>query len=122
MYFALEKKINLQRYINANKAIKNVSKSLVAIGFAAAVITPSAMAADYQDIANMCFACHGETGKSEFKNIPNLQWQNKEYLVQQLNAFKNGTRKDKTMTKVAQLLSDQDIQQISAYFYSVKEK
>jgi len=101
---------------------KYMSKPLLTIGFVSVLNAPSAIAADYQDLANMCFACHGETGKSEFKNIPNLQWQNKDYLVLQLNAFKNGSRKDKTMTKVAQILSDKDIQQISEYFYSVKGK
>lgn len=79
-----------------------------------------ATAADYQDRQNMCLACHGEVGTNPFPSIPNLKWQNREYLINQLNTFKSGEREDITMTKVAQLLSEDDIQQLADYFYNVK--
>ena len=85
-------------------------------------LSQSALAAEHQKLANMCFACHGEQGTNEFKTIPNLRWQNKDYLTQQLHAFKDGSRQDKTMSKVAQLLSDDDIQRLAEYFYAIEEK
>ena len=73
-------------------------------------------------LLNMCKACHGESGMSRFEHIPNIGWQNSDYLLKQLRAFKAGTRQDPTMTKVAQLLSEADMQQIAEYFYLGKDK
>lgn len=91
-------------------------------GFLSLGLSTSVSSAEYQKIANACFACHGASGASEFNTIPNLRWQNKDYLVQQLQAFKNGTRKDKTMSKVARLLSDEDINHLAEHFYAAEEK
>lgn len=98
------------------------TRGLVAAGVLAMTASPAAFSAEYQKLANACFACHGESGASEFKTIPNLRWQNKDYLVQQLQAFKNGSREDKTMSKVARLLSDDDINRLAEHFYTVEEK
>ena len=65
----------------------------------------------------MCMACHGESGRNGFRTIPDLQWQNKDYLVKQLKAFKSKERYNKTMTPVAKLLSDDEIEQIADYFH-----
>jgi len=73
-------------------------------------------------LLNMCKACHGESGMSRFEHIPNIRWQNSDYLLKQLRAFKAGTRQDPTMTKVAQLLSEADMQQMAEYFYLGKDK
>ena len=73
-------------------------------------------------LLNMCKACHGESGMSRFEHIPNIGWQNSDYLLKQLRAFKAGTRQDPTMTKVAQLLSEADMQQMAEYFYLGKDK
>lgn len=91
-------------------------------GFLSVAVSPAATSAEYQKVANACYACHGKDGASEFKTIPNLRWQNKDYLVQQLQAFKNGSREDKTMSKVARLLSDDDINRLAEHFYTVEEK
>ncbi|BDQ67692.1 cytochrome C [Shewanella xiamenensis] len=73
-------------------------------------------------LLNMCKACHGKSGMSRFEHIPNIGWQNSDYLLKQLRAFKAGTRQDPTMTKVAQLLSEADMQQMAEYFYLGKDK
>jgi cytochrome c553 len=79
-------------------------------------------AAEYQQIANMCIACHGSTDDTSFPSIPNLKWQNKVYLTEQLSDFKSGKRTDQTMSKVAQLLSDEDIEKLADYFYKLNHK
>lgn len=96
--------------------------TLVVAGLVSMSLSPAATAGEYQKLADACFACHGENGDSKFETIPNLRWQNKDYLVQQLQAFKNGSRKDKTMSKVALLLSDDDINRLAEHFYTVEEK
>ncbi|CAM3423741.1 c-type cytochrome [Parendozoicomonas haliclonae] len=72
----------------------------------------------YQKLLAMCVACHGQDGTSPYPNIPNLKWQNPEYMVLQLEAFRSGERQDKTMSKVARLLSPEDIRRMSHYFAS----
>nr|WP_216604683.1 cytochrome c [Vibrio chagasii] len=93
-----------------------------ALAWALLLFPAIGQAADYQQIANMCVACHGSTQDTSFPSIPNLKWQNKPYLVEQLTAFKSGQRSDKTMSKVAQLLSEQDIEQLATYFYTLNHK
>ena len=78
-----------------------------------------ASAAEYQQLANMCIACHGSNNDTSFPSIPNLKWQNQVYLTEQLTDFKSGKREDKTMSKVAQLLSEEDIKKLANYFYQL---
>jgi len=99
-----------------------LATGLVTAGLLTMGVSSTATAGEYQKLADACFACHGQNGDSQFENIPNLRWQNKDYLVQQLKAFKDGSRKDKTMSKVALLLSDDDINRLAEHFYTVKEK
>ncbi|MEZ8237439.1 c-type cytochrome [Vibrio splendidus] len=78
-----------------------------------------ASAAEYQQLANMCIACHGSNNDTSFPSIPNLKWQNQVYLTEQLTDFKSGKREDKTMSKVVQLLSEEDIKKLTNYFYQL---
>lgn len=87
------------------------------------LMLPAVVNADEANkLLNMCKACHGESGMSRFEHIPNIGWQNSDYLLKQLRAFKTGNRQDPTMTKVAQLLSEADMQQMADYFYLGKGK
>ncbi|MEZ9858283.1 cytochrome c [Vibrio splendidus] len=81
-----------------------------------------ASAAEYQQLANMCIACHGSNNDTSFPSIPNLKWQNQVYLTEQLTDFKSGKREDKTMSKVVQLLSEEDIKKLANYFYQLNNK
>ena len=70
--------------------------------------------------ANQCFACHGVKGVSLNPEFPSLAGQNKKYLIQQLNAFKNGDRKSQIMKPMASGLSDKDMSEVAGYFASFK--
>lgn len=63
-----------------------------------------------------CAGCHGPTGVSLNDMWPNLAGQRYGYLVKQLKAFRDGTRKDPLMGPIAGPLSDQDIENLAAYF------
>ena len=67
-----------------------------------------------------CAACHGANGISAIPMYPNLAGQKELYLVKQLKAFRDGTRKDPVMAPMAAPLSDADIANLSAYFASLK--
>ncbi|HJR71865.1 MAG TPA: c-type cytochrome [Gammaproteobacteria bacterium] len=63
-----------------------------------------------------CAACHGVDGNSVTPDWPMLAGQHASYIVRQLQAFKNGERTDVTMKPFADLLSDQDMLDVAAYF------
>jgi YVTN family beta-propeller protein len=66
-----------------------------------------------------CAGCHGANGIGLSDEFPNLAAQKKAYLLKQLKAFKSGTRKDPTMTAMVATLSDQDMEDLAAYFSSL---
>ncbi len=70
--------------------------------------------------AVMCAGCHGENGISISPTIPNLAAQKEAYLVSTLKEFKSGARKNGIMSPIATTISDDDINDLSAYFSSLK--
>tara|TARA_R110002072_G_scaffold140765_8_gene285231 strand:+ start:22004 stop:22321 length:318 start_codon:yes stop_codon:yes gene_type:complete len=71
----------------------------------------------------VCAACHGAAGKAAVPNYPNLAGQNKAYLVSSLKAYKNKERSGgmaAIMQGQAAALSDQDIENLSEYYSSLK--
>lgn len=66
--------------------------------------------------ASVCAACHGATGVSPNELWPNLAAQGYAYIAKQLKAFRDGTRKDPVMEPMAKPLSDEDIENLAAYF------
>ena len=67
----------------------------------------------------ICATCHGKNGIGTAPNFPNLAGQKSQYMVQQLKLFRSGERKSEQMNIVAQPLSDQDIDNLSAYYESL---
>jgi cytochrome c553 len=70
--------------------------------------------------ALMCQACHGLDGLSKVPDAPNIAGQVEPYLIAQLQAFKSGLRKNDAMSVVAPSLSDQDIEDLAAYFSAIE--
>jgi cytochrome c553 len=66
--------------------------------------------------ATKCTACHGADGNSTNPSWPNLIGQSKGYLVNALNAYKGGVRKNGMMAGIAKGLSDADIENVAAYY------
>ena len=72
--------------------------------------------------AATCFACHGADGNSIDPQYPRLAGQYNMYLQQALNEYKNGQRDNAIMKGFVAQLSDQDIQDVAAYFSSLPTK
>ena len=70
--------------------------------------------------ASSCAACHGPQGLSVVPDAPNLAGQPPLYLVTQLKAYRDGTRKHEIMSLMAKPLSDADIDDLAAWFGSLK--
>jgi len=70
--------------------------------------------------AEACASCHGEHGNSMVASFPKLAQQHASYLVRQLQAFKNGSRKNPMMAAIAMPLSEDDMVDIAAYYAEQK--
>lgn len=95
----------------------------LAIALAAVVIAAPASAADLiagqQKSEASCVVCHGAQGNKPIDpSYPKLAGQNQDYLVQALNAYKSGARKNPIMGAQASSLSSIEIKNLAAYFAS----
>jgi len=96
------------------KIISGLLLSIVCItGFAADIDAGKAK-------STTCAACHGPQGIAMIPMYPHLAGQNEQYLVLQLKAFRDETRKNMLMTPMAKGLSDKDIDNLAAYYASLK--
>lgn len=66
--------------------------------------------------AAVCAACHGETGVSETPNWPTLAGQHKDYLIEVMMQYRNGQRNDPVMAGQLINLSDDDIEDLAAFY------
>ena len=99
-----------------------MQKLICAILFTCLAIPGLAIAGDPEQgriKAYTCTGCHGIPGYSNVYptyKVPKIGGQNYEYLVIALKAYRDGQRHHPTMELQAESLSDQDIDDISAYF------
>ncbi len=73
--------------------------------------------------AGVCAACHGADGIALIPGYPNLKGQSEQYMISAIKAYKNGQRTGGTapvMQAQASMLSDDDINNLAAYFASLK--
>jgi cytochrome c553 len=72
--------------------------------------------------AAVCAACHGPDGNSVNPEWPSLAGQHARYIVQQIEAFKSGTRNNPLMSPIAAGLTPQDSADLAAYYSSLPVK
>lgn len=73
--------------------------------------------------AQTCLGCHGVADYGNVYpsyKVPKLGGQHAEYIVSALEAYKSGQREHPTMQAQARALSEQDMQDIAAYFASIE--
>ena len=70
--------------------------------------------------SSVCASCHGVNGVSAADPFPNLAGQKPGYIKNALKAYKDGTRKADIMNNMAANLSEQDMENVAAYFSSLK--
>lgn len=93
--------------------------TLTALLVAPMMLAGMAQAADPaagQAKAAVCMACHGADGIGVGPEWPNLKGQKELYLIKQMRAFRDGTRSDPLMSAQAAGLSDEDIEDLAAYY------
>jgi cytochrome c553 len=102
-----------------NKAIAVMAISIIFTG----AIGPSQAAGNARlgkTKTTSCASCHGDDGNSIAPMFPKLAGQHASYLAKQLNDFKNHSRTDQSMEAMAAALSDQDIEDIGAFYATQK--
>ncbi len=70
----------------------------------------------------VCSACHGADGNSVVGLWPSLAGQNEKYLLKQLRLVKSGDRVIDSMVGLLDNLDDSDLEDISAFYASKKNK
>lgn len=73
--------------------------------------------AEAPELAATCVACHGPAGVSSNDMWPNLAGQQRDYLVKQISAFRDGDRTNPAMpAAILQGVSDDQIVQLADYY------
>jgi cytochrome c553 len=73
-----------------------------------------------ETVQTVCAACHGTDGNSVISLNPKLAGQHPEYLLKQLNNFKEGKRANPVMTGIVANLSADEMKDLAAYLSSQK--
>ena len=71
---------------------------------------------------SVCQTCHGVDGQATQAMVPHLSGQQQDYLVIQLEAYRSGQRQHPQMSIIAQMLSDEDIRNLAAWYASIPIK
>lgn len=72
-------------------------------------------------LAATCVACHGTNGATQGNTLPALAGQPRQTLADSLRAFKTGARQSTIMTQIARGYTDEQIEQLAAYFSAQKK-
>jgi cytochrome c553 len=70
--------------------------------------------------AGMCATCHGPLGVSQLPNAPNLAGQPAIYTAEQLKNYRSGKRSNEVMAVIAKPLTDQEIDDLAAWYASIQ--
>jgi cytochrome c553 len=91
-----------------------VSMVFTGVGFADGLVEGDADAGQAKSLT--CGACHGADGNSVNPVWPSIAGQHATYLVESLQAFKNGTRSEPLMLGQVMMLNDDDMKNLAVYY------
>ena len=87
---------------------------------------PESLKAGKLKAAQICSACHGMNGTASSGGnsplVPNISGQNKDYLIVKLKEYKTNKIQHPQMSMIAQMLTDDDINNVSLWYSSIKVK
>lgn len=95
--------------------------ALLALAAPAFAAGPIGNAAAGQEKSKTCTACHGATGNESLDDTyPKLAGQYPEYLAKALRDYKSGERQNPIMAGFAAGLSEEDMDDLAAFYASQK--
>jgi cytochrome c553 len=87
-------------------------------------VTAAAQAADIEAgrvrAQQACAVCHGPLGIAAAPDAPNLAGQPAFYVASQLRAYRNGSRRHEVMAVISKTLSDDEINNLAAWFAAIR--
>ncbi len=92
------------------------------LAFASSQLLAAGNAENGKQKAATCFACHGTDGTAVDPQYPRLAGQYILYLQRVLHEYKDGQRDNPIMKGMVATLSDQDIEDVPAYFSGLPSK
>ena len=101
-----------------------IKHTMMAIAAAAAALSAAVpaqaanLAAGQAKAKEVCAACHGADGNSQLPDYPKLAGQHRDYLEKALRDYKSGDRKNPVMAAFAGALTNDDIDNLAAWFNS----
>jgi sulfide dehydrogenase cytochrome subunit len=102
--------------LNPSSMLRAVAAATLVSAFVPATAQESA-ALRVKALAATCANCHGTLGRAvEGASVPGLAGMPANTMVEQLKAFKAGTRPATVMHQLAKGFSDAQIDQVAAYF------
>lgn len=76
-----------------------------------------------KEVSALCIACHMESGSGSsiegFEYRPRLTGMNPDYMIHQIQSFRDGTRVNASMKPFADLLTDEQMHDVSHYYASL---
>ena len=113
--------------ISPSRRRRGEPRALVAVAFGAALAAHALPAAAQggdpaagRKKARPCAACHGPTGISQTPDAPHLAGQPEVYFIDQMKAYRSRKRIHPQMNVVAKPLTDVDIDDLAAWYASIK--
>jgi cytochrome c553 len=108
-------------------ALRRKTHAAAALAVAASMLAAAepcgaADAAAGRQKALQCQACHGLDGLAKIPGAPHIAGQVQEYLVKAMRDYRSGARKDEMMAVVMRQLSEQDIDDLAAYYAGIAIK
>nr|WP_114326949.1 c-type cytochrome [Candidatus Colwellia aromaticivorans] len=117
-FFSSQKRVSAQAAASDNSsapaAVSSGSVDIVTSTPAKAIYAGDVKAG--QEKSAMCASCHGADGNSPIAIYPKLAGQSASYVAKQLADFKSGERVDPVMVGMVAALSEQDMNDLAAYF------
>lgn len=102
--------------------MKNKYLLITILSLIGAVSLNTAIAGDAaagKEKSAMCVACHGADGNGTDPQYPKLAGQHQDYLAKAIRDYKSGDRKNPIMASMVAGLSDDDIENLAAFYASL---
>jgi cytochrome c553 len=71
-------------------------------------------------VATKCVACHGIDGQSKNPEAPHISGQMERYIIKALKRYVSGERQDPMMSMIVKQFKEGDIENVAAYYASIK--
>ncbi len=72
--------------------------------------------------ATLCLTCHGEGNTVQGVGTPIISGQYEDYLIHAMKSYRSGARNNPVMAGFSASLSDQDIEDLAAYYSQMESQ